>query len=108
MTRLWLYCLSDPPVSHAEMVCPALEKYSEQIGDYVFLEMKPGSNYIQEPGFFKKIYIYIFFNFIVFISKRYGLVLAYENLASLPAKIPALTSPLVPQLWLRNLPVCLH
>ena len=49
----------------------------------------------------------IYFN--VFISKCDGLALAYENLAPLSAKkMPTLTSPIVPQLALRNLPVQLR
>ena len=60
----------------------------------------------QEPGFHfnkkKKIYIYFYFilNFNAFIFEmlRFSIALAYnENFNQLPAKIPTLTSPVIPQ-----------
>ena len=80
--------------SPSEMVCPH-EKYSPKIGDYLFFPSNESSQIIQESGF----YFFIFY-FNVFILKCYGLALAYENSAPLPADIPTLTSPIVPQLWL--------
>ena len=47
----------------------------------------------------------LIFCFNVFIRKCYGLALTIENIAPLPANIPTLTSPIVPQVWLHNLPV---
>ena len=38
----------------------------------------------------------------IFLLKCYGLALPYENFAPLPSKIPTLTSPIVPQLGLRD------
>ena len=40
----------------------------------------------------------LFFYFSVFISKWHGLPWTYEDFAPLPANIPTLTTPVVPQL----------
>ena len=59
------------------------------------------SNYARSQGSF-------FLFFILQCLFRNATALAYENFAPLPAKIPTLTSPIVPQSWLRNSPVQLH
>ena len=82
--------------SPSEMVCPHAI-YSAKIGDYIFLQIKvvqlfmsQGSNFVIQCVYFKMLLC---------------LALAFENFALLPATIPTLTSSIVPQLWLHNLPV---